>query len=1154
MISILHILDWFKSYIFFGGFFPIVSFLVIVLYARGYFYNKIIQEEKIENGYSLAVRKYNIGYVFFTKINSCIDFIIALVLKFVVKYAWEPSYSFLESKLTDEKLKNILTKLGANFSIQNRVEVAKVEFDTNDNAFWWNKIRAPHFRNTSPVISGMWFNGKSIDSYVHFLISIKDTFKSMRVGVIVALCSFVVLALVYRPQTYFGYLHSGLKHSYATDVAQQIINDPTIIQDFRKDVWSEAEVKANTSKAFAMADDYAFNMINKAQGYDYYFFGYIFKNGILGSLFLSLAIGLLYVSYAYKKLYKDLRIPFIKDMHEEYAFSKNINQIKDYKMALAGANTKATNFDKSSPLTKSFISTGTQEEKGRIGAIRKGDGIYQSLSDKMTNTSNMGDIGEGKTELLLKPFAVSVLHLKNHYLKNEIAYNEIFDTRTNLLTKNAKAKGYLDKYIPLPENPVVIAMSMMDIKSQVPKDIYPEVCRLFLQDEYIAIGAKIGQYSFDPIGGLRPKKLISLFNSIASQMGDESKKDVWSGTALSIIEKIADVVFLFSRTKAGKRYMKKHKCKIWSLHFISEIILHDPNLELMSHVLYSIYEDSENHADRLADVLTMDRIKSIEYIITKWHTLPSETKAGVEMNMNFIMGNYRNEDLISFMTGVGEKVLEIGEMWGKISGFDLDSTLYPVTGKLLQLIAKTRMQEEAISRQHRNANTILDISKHFQKEYPQSLVLDTSIELLSPSLFNNNEAIKAFDEYLEHVDFVKSQEPSIKGIKITWESGTFEHNLKSIVQSFDVEPQLSDFSNDNNYEVLEHSKKALALSKKVRELEPRFAKDLQGIVKLDVSVFEKNDNATPEEESRRKENLEIYYVYKDALTKLQRELMVFLADEFPELITIDKSGECFSESNFPNISRSARWIYFIAAQTVNAYINKIGTESTNNFLNQMRSSVFLSTGDQSTRDLIVKLGGSADIFHHEKHNEVLLQNGVATSYVIYSGLNYYISEQVQINKELVSGGGKIQANSPYPYCYDVFSVAEPIEIENKNDFKGLYTRLFEIKQNGFDIPSFKLHFLNQKAVKQYSKSGSDDEGIKENSDDVLSSLDSAEKSMKDKYDNYIKNGFEKNVPLMSDKEFVNMGSLHAFVSLKVAGMTIQDHVIVANQDYYKAKD
>jgi len=103
----------------------------------------------------------------------------------------------------------------------------------------------------------------------------------------------------------------------------------------------------------------------------------------------------------------------------------------------------------------------------------------------------------------------------------------------------------------------------------------------------------------------------------------------------------------------------------------------------------------------------------------------------------------------------------------------------------------------------------------------------------------------------------------------------------------------------------------------------------------------------------------------------EREKLVFLADEFQDLVTADIAG--LSDATFWNVARSAGVIGVIASQGVAAFEQAIGKESTSNLLLQFRSKVFLRSEDVGTIDFAQKLAGRtlrSHTFRHDHHESV----------------------------------------------------------------------------------------------------------------------------------------------------------------------------------------
>lgn len=85
-----------------------------------------------------------------------------------------------------------------------------------------------------------------------------------------------------------------------------------------------------------------------------------------------------------------------------------------------------------------------------------------------------------------------------------------------------------------------------------------------------------------------------------------------------------------------------------------------------------------------------------------------------------------------------------------------------------------------------------------------------------------------------------------------------------------------------------------------------------------------------------------------------REKLLFVADEFQDLITADQG---LSDATFWNVARSTGTIGFIATQGMSALEQAIGKVASENFALQMRSKIILRVEDNATISYVSQLAG-----------------------------------------------------------------------------------------------------------------------------------------------------------------------------------------------------
>nr|WP_313657895.1 TraM recognition domain-containing protein [Achromobacter ruhlandii] len=1132
--DIWDIMLWIGQYVLYGGLVVWVSLLFVGVFLAGYLNFVKAEGEEVKDKISILRKKIVPSLGLFEGFGKLVDKFLEISLKTVSK-TWM-------SIIPDSLIESIF-RVRPSFSA--RLARAKQLYPrVSENEFFWARLRATDFREISPVVHGLWWNNKPVEEHVSFLLPAKAFYNSVKLGVLAGLLVFVALAFIYKPQWYFGFQTNYTASMEVNKIADAIKNDISIVPAFNKDYWDEADFKSAREAAIQEAPKYAAYVVGGAQGYNYQPWGFIFKNGLLLDLFMGLAVAIAATRILYFRSYKLLQLPVVKNNHEIFVHEKTASEVADYKRTVAAANKRATGFDKNMPLVVLGQSTGGLEESGVLGAKRKAQKFLYSISDMSQNTLVTGSTGSNKTRAVAKPVAEAVLTLKSINYAAEQKYEELFDLRTNTLTQKAIDSGYLERFIPIAQPKFAIGMALHDLKAQIHHDMRDIINKLYLNDSVRIIGAESGQFGIDLLATLGPTKLVQVFESIGSQLGGEKGRDFWVGSALIVIKNFAKVIYVFARTTCAKELMRKNRYKAWSLKFLAALIQHDANGDLLALMVKAIYDDMNNCPERIADLMSDDVVNAISYLYTKWADMPEETKGGIITNITFIMDSYSGNSLDPFLEGVGENMVSIEEIWTKIVAVDLPSDKYGVTGKVIQLFIKTLQFETAVGRQMFHARRITEISEHFRQEYPDLLVLEPSIETLTPALYSADESKSAHQDYLEICAGLQEESNQV------WTIGSYATRLREICASMpDISKVEEDLMSSGNHEQAAKAEQALKLAARVKELEPRFAKSMVGIIDgLDTKVFESKISDSAEEKAKKRNNLHLYYQFLDSLTRVTRERMVFLADEYQGLITVDKTGVCLTDFNTPNIVRSTGLILFIITQSYIAFEQVIGKEATHNFIAQMRNRVYLASEDASTRDDVVKLVGKAYIFEHALKGKPLLANGKPTGIPIYANLNALISSEKVVN---ASHG---QAHSTvYPYSYDILTDGNPIEVDiSRLVGSGLFTGTFSKKELGFDVPDMIDHFFNPASIEEVEKKGSASQGVQSNLKEVKIQINKARVEAADKYNQFIKDAYNKGNPAVTEEAFMKQSNIHAVVVVQRAGMMVVDHIIIAKEEDYVA--
>lgn len=1091
------------------GVVPFVAFVCWILYVIGYSRNKEIVKGKESEKFTSKAYSFSPALSFFNGVNSALDYAVGGVLKAVHKLAWVPSMALLDKVIPDAAIDKMFQPLSKNeeiasLSFESRLKMAQEEFDKAEDAFWWNKERAPDFRNVSPIISGRWFNGKPVENYMPMLVAPRNFYQVVKAGVLVFVVAAVVSVALYRPDMSFGFTPERV----VADQIVAVVKNPA--------VWGSDQVTEDQK------EDRAYSMV---VGSDY---TYIPR--VLFTLFFALGLAGVFVERRYFALFKKLEVPFVKDNYEEFAYQNKLEEIRTYKRNLSAANTRATGFDRITPLICNFRSTGAFEDKGVLNTRRAGQEVVMSLTDMAQNTQSYGSTGSGKTELILKPMARAVCMLKNQYLRYEDAYSELFDLRTDTLADKAIAEGYLKVYRELPVPSISIAMAIMDIKSQLWKDLVETVQKAHLQNRFQIIGpdADSGELAVDLLSNCDPAKFVAFINSLESQMGGEMSNDFWKKSGLKATKHISDIAYLYARTTGAREYMRKHNVKVWSPMFVQNLAVYDSTSELLHACVAAIQYDLENHPERLADVFTVERVKSVEYMLTEWQAMPAETKGGIQATLSVMLAGFENASLSVFMTGVGENIVEIGQLWNMLTAFNFDTDRYGNAGKFVLLFIKTLMFEEAARRQQRYSTRMIQIAKTFEAEFPGAFKITPAIEVI-PVSWLGREAQALADKYYEICDIIQSVEGE-------WIVGSYAAKLKELAAQ-----NVEDTQAESIHQM---AREGLALADRIYKLEPRHATECVAMGAFNPSVLNAVDDDSVDQAKRKEKLMHLYYQYEDATTRVRREHMLFMGDEYQQLITVDKTGGCYNDSNFPNISRSTAFKYFVATQTYAAYVEKVGKEVADNFLNQMRNQYYLGSEDESTGKMVETLAGKADVFDNPFKGIELKSAGKSTGVFGYNSFNALVSRAANENKR------KAGFNKKYKYDHDVFAVAEPVELPvTAVSFDKVVSSIFKAKPK-LQLVSMKEHFLDESKIPAYRRTGSASQGYQDNKDAIQSAWSESRDKMNSAYQNFLTQNVKKDVPVYSATEYVAQGNIHAFVIVQRAGMTIKDQVIVGPEHYF----
>lgn len=1095
-----------------------------LLLSAAYFAGMAIEKKRKKDEQSTTfnnIQKPNFLTWYFNAVNTGLDWASNVALKF-----HQPIYKVLSDFIPDKALrkldKTVFSGMKGLISgkYSERVNLAKDRFLAVDDGFMWQKARSKDNRTQSTVLAGRMFNGDSLEQYLPMFISEKTYFGSIKSGLIVFLISFGLMTAAYRPDASkwigYGYTSDRVYQEQIDAAAQALKADNPKLTD------TDSEAQAQS-----LVDETNPNILG---------------GGLLTSFFLSLGIGLMFSRRVLVKAQESIGIPFVKNMPDEY--NRSETKIKSHKETLRGSNQRATSYDVSSPLMAIGISTGSMELKGVFGAPRQGEMVVYSMGDQSQNTIVLGGIGSGKTLYVIQPQVVQICNIASDNVNAQQEYEKSYDLR------NDKVKDTVDlnTYTPLPIPKMSIAMSIMDIKAQLWKDMLTVIEQLRLEDRFLVIGAdQRYEFSIDLLDGLEPSKVISILKSIASQMGgsSEDENNFWNGSGVDYTKHFVDIAFLFARTPEGDLFMETFEMKPVSMGFIFSLAVRDGNRgnQLLAHCITAIYKCIKHTPERIADLINQERLDSITTMITTWQNdLTAEMKGSFQQVIKRFLAGMNNEKLRPFLTGIGENAISVKNLWQYLTAFNLDTDKYDVAGKFVLLFIKTLINEEAVKRQQRYSRRVIELSEHFFEQvsthFPEHASKlkskPVSIEMVGIAGVAEQN-LELVDKYLDLCQLVQTYQNE------TWDGGDYLENISKIARAIPAEP----FEPGGPYsaEAIAASVKALEIDKQFRLAEARLTKDIRMIDGLDPHWFDVKEGDSDEMRTIKNRNMALYHEYRDAKTRVRREAFYMIGDEYQELITIDKSSGAYTDMNFLNISRSANVKHILATQTLKALIQKVGKETTENFINQFRTMIMLTSEDPDTFDFVEKVAGKADIIQLPQDNRPIYQAGVATTYQKYSNFNAHMSGLAERNRQLLANGRPPKEG--YRFTHDIFAEPDVIDVD-VSDLKlsNPFSTSLKDEHSEIYVPDFKLNFLDYKAVEQYTTQGSNSQGITDNQSQIQSQWAQAQNKMVEDYSKYATEHIRKDASVFTSQEFRDLGPTKAFVYVTRAGRSFVDEVRV----------
>lgn len=975
--------------------------------------------------------------------------------------------------------------------------------------FWKAENDTPNDLKRSLVVDGV----LTVDhtKLNHYPVDKSHWALAVKYGVVGAVLIGITWGVLYRPSYIFGYQNHTEKFQITAtnNVANKLKSNNYLLNqiDGQKDVWGSSSQTNNISKDKVRS--IAEGIVDDAVGSGSY--------GILSTLLLMILTFLVTIRFTIQSFIKNAnsQLSFVIPNHRNkevvvrnrYRMETNNMEHDSYMKQLRVAST----IDKGVPLIKLGDATGVFKYRGSMSSPSSGQEVSMSLNDFHQNMIVFGGTGSGKTRLILTPII-----------------RQLLDIRAIEGAKAIRMKKELNNDEIVSDIPYNISMYLTDGKAVFYHEIKELALKSNQEQDLKVIGCNplAGEYSVDLLDGISPQMVSDILKSVSSQSGGGGGKDsIWPDMAAEVIRHCGVIARAYQKTMDGLEYTYETNEKPYSLVFIYKLAM--DNGVLTNRVADAIYDTFREDFAALGEYANVELLDSLNYITTTWLPMVKETKNGISINITQALGLFSSNTVLreSFGSGGGSNQIKVASFWGSLIVTNISVLEYGAAGRIINVFLKSLFKIEAVKREQRFKLMKSDIEKEFFNKYPDLSFSARDFGLLHQdqyTQFMTEDNIKLLNEIK-----IKCEDILLQCFALTEGGELFD--LESVFQPTDFyQTKVELVFGSILYLVqqgivkklpneLENSyKDYLALSQELIDT-CKYATQRLFLSEIPKATIEQSIKGNAE-------SIKLYNKWVELSTKLSREKMFFIADEYQTLITVDLKEGALSDSNFWNISRSTGTAGIIATQSVSALNQAIGKDATENFLNNMRSKIFLPVEDKFSIDFIKNISGktlrfyTTNPFWDESYEATLLKLGIKDSFV-----DIQVPEVRSINPTRIDNVSKDlkQVLNIMSEDSDVFF--KPVNAGNHS--------------NAEDInPMFIRDTRFLLKVGNTQRGGTSIAG-------VVGAEQAAEWRKEDKYQTYLNEGNHEE-DIFHESDYVNMGQKTAYMFIQRSGKSKQDFVTI----------
>lgn len=839
-----------------------------------------------------------------------------------------------------------------------RLNVARAKYPRKEYPSLWIKDTPDDLRR-SLIQDGAPITKDSLSYVAESFVTTAHQGVAFRSGLMCAILWFSLLVVAWHPTVFLSGARAHMQSNEPTLSAAVLSSDERLGLALGEDHWDEAKFLAALAERRSQPTGAA---AAAASVEEQLLFSFLDPTRLLFPVSLSLLLGWSAFRGAIRAALSKVSAGLHDNTREIVRNKDRIGQRRIEYMTYCEQLKQATTYDKSDYLINFGVATGEYRLRGRLDAPYAGQAMSLDKNALHMSTIVFGGTGGGKTRGVILPVLSQVLDMRTMEQGKAQRMRETRGMSRALppvASRGMQAVEFqwpfgiapdLDAYEKI-KYPMNVSVYLTDGKAVLYSDLMKMAAQKGLLHDVMVIGpnAAQGEYSVDLLDGVDPQLFSDMIKSVARQAGGEKGGEMWPDMAADVLRNCAVIARMFDLTPAGLTWIKRYRERPYSLVFIYKLAMDSGALLQMCLDAIDEYSATAKGYATLSPYWTPEFVEAALYLSKEWLPMVDATRMGIKVNITNVMGPFASNQPLrgSFACGGGDRPAAVYEFWGKLVVTNISTVIYGTAGRIINIFMKTLFQTEAARRQKENTDQLSALNAEFFDKYPQFCNTRKPFKAIAASHGLMSQEILA--DFKRWDDALSSAHQRADDLIL--QSGLVDDIALTNDSMLDLERKVNVLA---GAKLLDNEAKDVF--QKASDEEESFR------IKNPSMAFERNTpmenrDFDPTQLNGDQEGLLLYYKIEALSSKMLREVMFFIADEFQTLITVDAKDAALSDSSFWNMSRSMGIAAFMATQTYASLKQAIGQEALDNFLPQIRNKIFLQVEDPAVLEYVKKLSG-----------------------------------------------------------------------------------------------------------------------------------------------------------------------------------------------------